>query len=208
MNDAAVRASVERLGAAPAEGGEDAGRPKPAPPPLAMLQDFVNTGAPHLRAERLTTAEALREWLVARGLLRASERVSPGDLQWALEVRDALRSVLAANDGGEMDLDAIRVLNRAAARTRIVLRFGDAAGRLEVSPEADGLDGALGEILAVGFTSAEQGTWQRLKICRNERCGWAFYDRSKNRAGMWCSMAECGSRMKARAYRERRRAAS
>jgi predicted RNA-binding Zn ribbon-like protein len=35
---------------------------------------------------------------------------------------------------------------------------------------------------------------------------WAFYDRSKNRSGHWCSMRVCGNRAKARQFRERRRA--
>jgi len=37
-------------------------------------------------------------------------------------------------------------------------------------------------------------------------CQWAFYDRSKNRSGRWCSMRTCGNRTKTRAYRTRRRA--
>ena len=45
------------------------------------------------------------------------------------------------------------------------------------------------------------GTWRRLKACREDTCQWAFYDRSKNRSGTWCSMAVCGNRAKARAYR-------
>ncbi|HKC76276.1 MAG TPA: CGNR zinc finger domain-containing protein [Chloroflexota bacterium] len=48
----------------------------------------------------------------------------------------------------------------------------------------------------------------RLKICRNETCRWAFYDYSKNRSGAWCTMAVCGSRSKARTYRQRRRQSS
>src|SRR5207237_71821 len=50
------------------------------------------------------------------------------------------------------------------------------------------------------------GTWARIKACRNDRCQKAFYDTSKNRSGAWCSMAGCGSRLKARAYRHRRTA--
>jgi predicted RNA-binding Zn ribbon-like protein len=46
------------------------------------------------------------------------------------------------------------------------------------------------------------GTWSRLKACRE--CRWAFYDHSRNGAGSWCSMAVCGSRVKQRAYHARR----
>ena len=49
------------------------------------------------------------------------------------------------------------------------------------------------------------GSWHRLKACPNEECTWVFYDASKNRSAKWCAMARCGDRMKARAYRRRRR---
>src|SRR5256885_5523159 len=49
------------------------------------------------------------------------------------------------------------------------------------------------------FRSAmTDGTWARLKACRNDQCQKAFYDTSKNRSGAWCSMAGCGSRLKDR----------
>ena len=50
-----------------------------------------------------------------------------------------------------------------------------------------------------------EGTWARLKACERDSCRWAFYDRSKNRSGHWCSMDVCGAREKnRRAYRRRR----
>jgi predicted RNA-binding Zn ribbon-like protein len=53
----------------------------------------------------------------------------------------------------------------------------------------------------------ESGGWERLKACPREECEWAFYDRSKNSSGRWCSMESCGNIEKARAFRERRRGA-
>lgn len=46
----------------------------------------------------------------------------------------------------------------------------------------------------------------RVKAC--PACGWFFLDVSKNRSRRWCSMTNCGSLAKARAYyqRSRRRA--
>jgi len=46
-------------------------------------------------------------------------------------------------------------------------------------------------------------TIDRLKICRH--CGWLFIDRSKNRSRMWCDMAVCGNRTKAKRFYERHR---
>ena len=53
------------------------------------------------------------------------------------------------------------------------------------------------------YDAMTAGTWDRLKVCRNDECQWAFYDRSRNRSGAWCTMAVCGNRMKGRAFRRR-----
>jgi predicted RNA-binding Zn ribbon-like protein len=51
------------------------------------------------------------------------------------------------------------------------------------------------------------GVWWRLKICSFDECEWAFYDQSKNRSRHYCEYG-CGNKLKTRAYRARRRAAS
>ena len=43
----------------------------------------------------------------------------------------------------------------------------------------------------------------RLRLCA--QCGWLFLDRSKNRSRMWCDMAVCGNREKARRHYARSR---
>ncbi|HSP64834.1 MAG TPA: CGNR zinc finger domain-containing protein, partial [Candidatus Deferrimicrobium sp.] len=53
--------------------------------------------------------------------------------------------------------------------------------------------------------STIDGTFRRLKVCRSDTCQWTFYDNSKNGCGAWCSMRSCGSRAKAKAYRDRQR---
>jgi predicted RNA-binding Zn ribbon-like protein len=62
----------------------------------------------------------------------------------------------------------------------------------------------LAAIVAVVATARAAGTWERLKACRQETCGWLFYDVSRNRSSNWCSMQICGAREKSRAYRRRR----
>jgi predicted RNA-binding Zn ribbon-like protein len=149
----------------------------------------------------------LRSWLSRRGLLADGERVGEADVARAKEVRKALRSLLAANNGRGADAAAIRALNLATERARLTVRFG-ADGRATLGPGAGGVDGALGGVLAAVHAGMEEGTWGRLKSCANATCGWVFYDRSKNRSGRWCSMEVCGNRTKTRAYRRRRQATS
>jgi len=180
-----------------------------APEPLVLVQAFANTVAEEgpFRWEAIGDPDSLRSWLSSRGLLADGERVGEADVARAKEVRKALRSLLAANNGREADAAAIRALNLATERARLTVRFG-ADGRATLEPGAGGVDGALGRVLAAVHASMEEGIWGRLKSCANATCGWAFYDRSKNRSGRWCSMEVCGNRTKTRAYRRRRQGTS
>ena len=67
-----------------------------------------------------------------------------------------------------------------------------------------GLVGADGPIafeaaLAVSALSLLSGdTGRRIKICAH--CGWLFVDRSRNSSRLWCDMAVCGNRQKAKRH--------
>ena len=88
---------------------------------------------------------------------------------------------------------------------RLTLRFGsDGAELVAAAPD---VNGALAALVGIVATSMAEGTWPRMKACREDACGWAFYDRSRNRSSTWCHMSVCGNRAKTRAYRERRRSA-
>lgn len=131
----------------------------------------------------------LPDWLAERGAASSLDR--------AQELREALRSLLVANGGGALDPGAVEIVDRAAARLSIRL---EPDGRPRVgSADGDPLD----RVVAVSLEAMLDGTWQRLKACRN--CRWAFYDYSRNRSATWCSMQLCGNRTKTRAYRRRRR---
>ncbi len=60
----------------------------------------------------------------------------------------------------------------------------------------------MGLIVSYAAVAMLDGTWSRLKAC--SECRWAFYDRSRNSTGNWCSMAVCGGRVKQRAHYARR----
>jgi predicted RNA-binding Zn ribbon-like protein len=114
--------------------------------------------------------------------------------------------VMGANNGEPLDPAAVELLNRVAARAKVVAAFDDHAS-WRIEPVSNGVDHALGQMLATVFRSMSDGTWSRMKACGNPDCRWAFYDATKNRSGRWCEMASCGNRMKARAFRERARKA-
>jgi len=170
-----------------------------------LIQDFVNTLHKDLYGdeEDLQTPASLAGWLRERNLVD-SARASADDLEHAIELREALRVLLLANNGVDVDTAAPRrVLDAAARRARVELRFGEAGPMLV--PAAAGIDGALGRIVAAVQGAVADGSWARLKACRAEDCEWAFVDHAKNQSRAWCSMRSCGNRAKARAHRERQR---
>jgi predicted RNA-binding Zn ribbon-like protein len=172
--------------------------PKAAPGSLRLVQELVNTIDQEHGREFLPDAAALRAWLRARTLLSSRTPVSPADLTRTLELREALRTLLVANNDGRSAI-GLDVLNHAADRARLGVHFDEHG--IELVPRAKGVDRALGEILAAVAAALQDESWERLKACRN--CHWAFYDYSRNRSANWCSMQLCGNRLKTRSYRRR-----
>jgi predicted RNA-binding Zn ribbon-like protein len=174
---------------------------KPADGKLRIVHAFMNTRNGDGR-EDLPNPDALRDWLARHELISARARLNNADLEQARSVRDALVRLSAARQSGRQDIDAIETLNRAARRAQMAVTF-DADGRGQVRPLAPASDGALGSIIAIVFEAMNDGTWDRLKICRDASCAFAFYDRSKNHSGTWCDIAVCGNVAKARSFRAR-----
>ena len=164
--------------------------PKAAPEPLRLVQLFVNTVDREHGREWIGSLRSLRGWLRERGL--STRGIDAAALERAHELREALRELLLANNGTAWDRRALEVVGRAGVGVRLT---GPAAIEL-------GGESPLDEIVAVAYGAMLDGTWPRLKACRN--CRWAFYDYSKNRSAGWCSMLICGNRAKTRAYRRRR----
>ena len=155
--------------------------------------------------EELGEPAALAAWLSDHDLLAEGAEASAADVRRATLLREALRELLLSNnDGRSFPAGAARVMDDTAARAGLRLRV-DADGSARLEAEGKGVDGALGRLLVIVYRSMETNTWSRLKACREDTCKWAFYDHSKNRSGHWCSMEVCGSRHKARQYRERRK---
>jgi predicted RNA-binding Zn ribbon-like protein len=166
--------------------------PQAAPPPLRLVQQFVNT------VNLESRDDWLERWLADQGVTDGE----PAELDRARVTREALRQLLYANNGFSADGDPLRTLTAAAARAGFTIDFR----RGRIAATAGGVDGVVGEVLAAAFAAMTAGTWVRLKACRNHHCRWAFYDYPKNRSASWCSMQLCGNRTKTRAYRRRQRA--
>jgi predicted RNA-binding Zn ribbon-like protein len=88
---------------------------------------------------------------------------------------------------------------------------------------ADGLEGTEGDIdlknrklpvsdaplafetalAASALSLLSEKSYRRIRICPN--CNWLFLDKSRNASRLWCDMAVCGNRQKAKRYYQRRK---
>jgi predicted RNA-binding Zn ribbon-like protein len=173
-----------------------------APSELELVRRFVNTRDIEEGSEELDSPESLLTWFASMDLLDDEAAADEKDLERALALREGIRALLLANNGEEIETVRIRELNRTIGSVCLTVRFDD-DGRATLKPESSGVSAALGRILAAVVGATEEGSWGRLKVCPNDACQWAFYDRSKNRSGKWCTMEVCGNRMKARTFRQR-----
>ncbi len=186
------------------------------PHSLELAIDFVNTLDIDEGTDEITGPDELCSWLRERGLLDsgASPADDPDrargpslrdvDYRHAIALREALRALMLANNGQSGADEAWRELERVARRGELGVHFAS-DGTASLRPGAAGGAGALARLLVPVAGSLADGSWQRVKACRAPGCGWAFYDRSRNRSGVWCEMAVCGNRTKVRTYRERDR---
>lgn len=186
----------------PTAGRDPGGRP-PAPGRLRIIQALVNTSAVEFDRELLGSTTAAARWLATAGLLAPEAELAEPELRALIELREAIRDVLAAHNAGQSDAAAASRLTLALASCRLTVTVDPAGGVDLASADHDPFTRVVGTIAAVIAEAAATGTWLRLKSCPGHLCGWAFYDRSSTGRSRWCSMQLCGSRNKMQAYRDR-----
>ena len=172
---------------------------------LGLVQAYVNTVDLQDGPEELSDPNTLGAWLVANGLMEPGQTITDADLKHAIALREAIRGLIGANSGGKVYPLDVATLNEAATASRLRARFG-AEGRARLEPEASGVAGAMGRMVAAVFAAMAEEDWNRLKLCGSQTCRWAFYDQSRNHSSRWCTMASCGNRQKAKRFRQRAKA--
>lgn len=170
-----------------------------------LVVAFVNTYAIEAGKDNIASPSELHAWLLSLGLVSAHDHVSLEDVARVVELREAIRELIGLNTGGRFPIGAAEALNRTAGASLLRVSVTVAGDVRLDSASGSPSERAGSAILAAVYGSVTDGSWSRMKLCKNPRCRWAFYDRSKNRSGSWCTMAICGNRAKARSFRMRRR---
>jgi predicted RNA-binding Zn ribbon-like protein len=174
--------------------------------------DFVNTRRERWRrgVETLVTSEDLATWLVRAGVMDASALVTRKVLAQAIDLREAIDSLLVgAIDGTPVaSTEAITLIDDwlvfAGVRPQLVASE-DGAPLLTERAAADSPRRALGTIALDAATMLGTDQRSRIRICASDTCSGRFFDRSPAGRRRWCSMRTCGNEAKARRHRQRQR---
>lgn len=174
---------------------------------LRLVREFVNTRDIEAGTDALADPADLTRWLGERGLLAGGDAAGADDLDMAVALREAIRDLLEVNHDGVAGAPAraaAAALTEVAHQLGLYVRFHP-DGSWRLTPGSAGARRALGQLISTITAAMVARTWRRLKVCSNDRCRWAFFDTSRSGGGKWCSMAICGNRNKARAWRARQR---
>ncbi len=177
--------------------------PHPAPDPLRLVQEFLNTRRIETHTEELASPRALADWLSHQQLLWPDAVVDETLWQQGLAAREALRALARHHSGRRLTAEEVKVFQELFDEASPDLRLS-ATGKLGLVASGNGWPRVLSHLLLIVFEAVRVDTWRRFKICRNEGCQLAFYDSSTNQSGKWCNAKACGNRFNAGNTRRRR----
>src|SRR5215208_6145632 len=122
--------------------------PRPAPGSLDVIRLFLNTTDLEDGTDELDTVAGARRWLLEHDLLRRSGRVDEDDRARLVELREGLRALAYANNGGPLPADELARLNQEIAATTLVPVFAGGESFRLIGHKRD-VAGALSSLVAV-----------------------------------------------------------
>ncbi|MBY8879676.1 CGNR zinc finger domain-containing protein [Actinacidiphila acidipaludis] len=153
------------------------------------------------RFEMFVTPERLNAWYVESGLV---DTITPGtqdDIHQATTVREAIYT-LVTNRRLEEDFDreALALVNGAARKPPVTPQLTLTGRHTEATPEQ-----ALATVARQAVELLSGPDVPLMKECGNPECTRIYIDRSRGMRRQWCGMESCGNKIKAAAYRARKK---
>ncbi|MGK5640812.1 CGNR zinc finger domain-containing protein [Streptomyces sp. URMC 126] len=156
-----------------------------------------------VRFEMFATPARLDAWYVESGLVDAVSPARRADVERATALREAVyRLVTARRLGTEFEDEALDTVNEAALRAPAAPRL-TRSGRWTAATQRE----ALAAVARHAVELLSGPDVPLLKECDNPECTRVYIDRSRGRRRQWCGMESCGNKIKAAAYRARRKTA-
>lgn len=177
---------------------------------LDTTNTVVHRCDPARRFDRFDDPAEIPRFAAAASVFRRKEIGRPLTVEDAEAIAETVRSLR----------ESIDALFRGSAQgepleTRAMANFlrncaAAIDGRDELAATADAPFGASdtplrfeAALVVSALSLLDPANLKRLKVCPN--CNWLFLDRSRNSSRMWCDMAVCGNRAKAKRHYQRQR---
>jgi predicted RNA-binding Zn ribbon-like protein len=148
------------------------------------------------------------DWL--REVARAEPEIGEPLFARALELREVIHTVASEIAAGRpAPVDRIQSLTRVHAHCLSKADLAPFGGRFVWSwaVRRASIEAILGPISLSAMTTLLQADLSRIKMCQGEKCGWLFFDATKNKSRRWCEMEICGNRAKQRRFGAKARGA-
>ncbi|MFJ2262887.1 CGNR zinc finger domain-containing protein [Streptomyces sp. NPDC087844] len=156
-----------------------------------------------LRFEMLASPERLDAWYLEAGIVDIVTPSGDTDLARAVAVREAVYELVTARRLGEpYDGKALATVNGAARRPPAAPQLTATGRRTSATPEE-----ALSTVARHAVEVLSGPDVPLLKECGNPDCTRVYIDRSRGVRRQWCGMESCGNKLKAAAYRARKKQA-
>nr|WP_203615132.1 CGNR zinc finger domain-containing protein [Streptomyces sp. SID13726] len=153
------------------------------------------------RFEMFVTPERLNAWYLESGLVDAITPGEEDDVRAATTVREAVYRLVTDRRLGEgFDREALAVLNAAARKAPATPQLTLAGRHTDATPEQ-----ALATVARQAVELLSGPDVPLLKECGNPECTRVYIDRSRGMRRQWCGMESCGNKIKAAAYRARKK---
>ncbi|MEU5311452.1 ABATE domain-containing protein [Streptomyces sp. NPDC021562] len=153
------------------------------------------------RFEMFVTPERLNAWYLESGLVDTITPAEGDDVREATAVREAVYRLVTDRRLGEgFDPEALETVNAAARKSPVTPQLTENGRLTEATPEQ-----ALATVARQAVELLSGPDVPLMKECGNPECTRVYIDRSRGMRRQWCGMESCGNKIKAAAYRARKK---
>jgi predicted RNA-binding Zn ribbon-like protein len=174
-----------------------------------LALDFINTayGVGDGARECLGSDAQVLDWLRLAGVTVPPLKGRPGTLlKAALALRETARGLVEMRKaGGAGDVAGLnRVLALGSASHEVVWNRKEKP-RVELRRRVESVEALLVPIAEALAKLLAEANFDLVRQCECSDCTLWFHDHTKSHRRRWCSVAQCGNRMKVAAFRARQR---
>ncbi|RSS43741.1 hypothetical protein EF902_17835 [Streptomyces sp. WAC05858] len=156
-----------------------------------------------VRFEMFVSPDRLDAWYLESGIVDTVSASQHADVERAVALREAIYELVTARGAGEpYGSEALAVVNDTAREPAAAPQLTASGRRTDATSQE-----ALSTVARHAVELLSGPDVPLLKECGNPECTRVYIDRSRGGRRQWCAMDLCGNKLKAAAYRARKRQA-